>query len=282
MSVSWPNTGTLCNLTCENCYIESSPGNDRLVYFSREELRQYLREIGEDTLGTEEIGFTGGEPFMNPDIIAMLEDTLAAGHQALVLTNAMRPMMRWCKALAHLNTRYPQALTIRVSVDHFEKARHEEERGERSWEPVIEGLQWLSNAGLRIHVAGRRRWGESEEELRLGFQHFFDAQAINVDAADPIQLVLFPEMDARADVAEISESCWDTLGVRPDDQMCASSRMVVKHKGDTRPRVVACTLLPYEEEFTFGTRLKDSLGEVALNHPHCARFCVLGGGNCSA
>ena len=95
-------------------------------------------------------------------------------------------------------------------------------------------------------------------------------------------LVLFPEMDARADVAEISESCWDTLGVQPDDQMCASSRMVVKHKGDTTPRVVACTLLPYEEEFTFGTHLKDSLGEVALNHPHCARFCVLGGGNCSA
>jgi hypothetical protein len=219
---------------------------------------------------------------MNPEIIAMLEDTLAAGHQALVLTNAMRPMMRCCEALVRLNAQYPQALTIRVSVDHFEKAQHEEERGLRSWEPMIKGLRWLSNAGLRIHIAGRRRWGDSEEELRLGFRKFFDAQGINVDAADPIQLVLFPEMDARADVPEISESCWDTLGVRPDDQMCASSRMVVKHKGDSTPRVVACTLLPYEEEFTFGARLEDSPGEVPLNHPHCAKFCVLGGGSCSA
>ena len=24
----WFNTGTLCNLTCRNCYIESSPRND--------------------------------------------------------------------------------------------------------------------------------------------------------------------------------------------------------------------------------------------------------------
>ncbi len=30
----WFNTGTLCNITCANCYIESSPSNDRLVYIT--------------------------------------------------------------------------------------------------------------------------------------------------------------------------------------------------------------------------------------------------------
>ena len=30
----WFNTGTLCNLTCQNCYIESSPKNDRLAYLT--------------------------------------------------------------------------------------------------------------------------------------------------------------------------------------------------------------------------------------------------------
>ena len=38
----WINTGTLCNLTCENCYIESSPTNDALSYISRAEVRAYL------------------------------------------------------------------------------------------------------------------------------------------------------------------------------------------------------------------------------------------------
>jgi hypothetical protein len=63
--------------------------------------------------------------------------------------------------------------------------------------------------------------------------------------------------------------------------MCASARMVVKRKGAARPSVVACTLLPYEEEFDLGPTLAGAAGTVALNHPHCAKFCVLGAGACS-
>src|ERR1051326_9619162 len=41
----WFNTGTLCNLTCQHCYIESSPKNDRLVYLSAAEGREYIGQI---------------------------------------------------------------------------------------------------------------------------------------------------------------------------------------------------------------------------------------------
>src|SRR6185437_15108234 len=90
----WFNTGTLCNIACEHCYIESSPRNDRLAYLSLEEMTGYLDEIARDRLPTVEIGFTGGEPFMNPDMLAMLETCLERGFRVLVLTNAMRPMQR--------------------------------------------------------------------------------------------------------------------------------------------------------------------------------------------
>src|SRR5579863_10101271 len=90
----WFNTGTLCNLTCRNCYIESSPRNDRLAYLTRNEVRQYLDEIAREGLPTRLIGFTGGEPFMNPAIIGMLKDVLSRGLEALVLTNAMKPMRK--------------------------------------------------------------------------------------------------------------------------------------------------------------------------------------------
>src|SRR5579864_8851445 len=90
----WFNTGTLCNLTCRNCYIESSPRNDRLAYLTRGEVLGYLEEIARDGLTTRLIGFTGGEPFMNPDIIGMLDDVLSRGLDALVLTNAMAPMRK--------------------------------------------------------------------------------------------------------------------------------------------------------------------------------------------
>ena len=57
--------------------------------------------------------------------------------------------------------------------------------------------------------------------------------------------------------------------------------MVVKRKGAARPVVVACTLLPYDPRFELGETLAEAEGEVALNHPHCAKFCVLGGASCS-
>ncbi|MBM3561458.1 MAG: radical SAM protein, partial [Alphaproteobacteria bacterium] len=126
------------------------------------------------------------------------------------------------------------------------------------------------------------RWGQSEAELRRGYARLFAAHAIALDAADGKHLVLFPEMDASQDVAEITEACWDILGVAPDAMMCAHSRMVVKRKGAARPAVVACTLLPYDSEFELGPTLAVAARPVKLNHPHCARFCVLGGGSCSA
>ena len=64
--------------------------------------------------------------------------------------------------------------------------------------------------------------------------------------------------------------------------MCASSRMVVKRKGEAGPRVAACTLLPYQSGFDMGATLLEASRNVQLNHPHCARFCVLGGASCSA
>ena len=104
---------------------------------------------------------------------------------------------------------------------------------------------------------------------------------IALDAADPACLVLFPEMDARIDVPEITEACWGILHKSPSEVMCASSRMVVKRKGAAQPAVVACTLLPYAPEFELGATLAEASGRVMLNHPHCAKFCVLGGASCS-
>jgi sulfatase maturation enzyme AslB (radical SAM superfamily) len=56
----WFNTGTLCNLTCHHCYIESSPKNDPLAYLTAAEAARYLDEIERDSLPTSLIGFTGG------------------------------------------------------------------------------------------------------------------------------------------------------------------------------------------------------------------------------
>jgi len=277
----WFNTGTLCNLTCQNCYIESSPRNDRLAYLSAAEVTAYLDEIERDGHGTKLIGFTGGEPFMNRDLPAMLEDVLARGLKAMVLTNAMKPMHKMKAALLGLLARHGRNLTIRVSLDHYGRALHEKERGARSFKPTIDGLVWLAQSGFEVHVAGRRFSDETEAEVRAGYARLFAELGVAIDAASPVSLVLFPEMDARVDVPEITTACWGILKKSPDSVMCASARMVVKRKGAERPAVVACTLLPYDPQFELGNTLAESVGAVRLNHPHCAKFCVLGGAACS-
>jgi len=277
----WFNTGTLCNLACKSCYIESSPRNDALVYISLAEVTTYLDEIAALRLPTREIAFTGGEPFMNPEMIAILELCLSRGFEALVLSNAMRPLRRHEAALADLNQRYGRQLTIRVSLDHYSQQVHEAERGLNSWDKALDGLSWLAGQGISIAIAGRHLEHESDALARAGFAALFAREALPIDVSDPQQFVMFPEMDAAADIAEISTGCWDILGISPASVMCASSRMVVKHKGAERPTVAACTLLPYDPQFDMGASLAEATRAVKLNHPHCARFCVLGGASCS-
>ena len=264
----WINTGTLCNLTCRNCYIESSPRNDRLAYISVPEVAAYLDEIARDGLPTTEIGFTGGEPCMNPGLPAMLADALGRGFSVLVLTNAMRPLRKLAGALLALRARHGERLRLRVSLDHYAAPVHEAERGRRSFRPTVEGLAWLAREGFTVDVAGRRLTDEPEASLRAGYAKLFAEIGAGIDAADPVRLMLFPEMDAARDVPEITEACWGILHRAPDSVMCASARMVVKRHGADRPAVLACTLLAYDERFELGATLAEASRPVALNHPH--------------
>ncbi|WP_425090425.1 radical SAM protein [Tropicimonas sp. S265A] len=280
----WFNTGTLCNITCANCYIESSPENDRLVYITTDEVTSYLDQLEQRKWGVREIGFTGGEPFMNPDMIDMAEACLARGYEVLILTNAMRPMMRKrvLSGLQRLQARYGDRLTLRISVDHWSAAHHDAERGKGSFARTLEGMDWLRDAGVRMAVAGRTVWGETEAESRAGYAALYHDRGYAIDAENPGETVLFPEMDETAEVPEITKECWGILQKSPEDVMCASSRMVVKRKGADRPAVLACTLLPYDPQFELGETLEEAERPVQLNHPHCAKFCVLGGASCSA
>ncbi|MEL7465192.1 MAG: radical SAM protein [Pseudomonadota bacterium] len=280
----WFNTGTLCNIECVGCYIESSPTNDRLVYITAAEVKAYLDEIAASGLETREIAFTGGEPFMNPEMIEMIEAPLRRGFEVLVLTNAMRPMMRktMLAGLARLIGEHGDRLTLRISLDHHTAAAHDELRGAGAFEKTLTGMRWLRDQGARMAVAGRTLWGEAEGDARRAFADLFEAEGFAIDAADPGACVLFPEMDETVETPEITTACWGILDKAPSSVMCSNSRMVVKRKGAKRPTVLACTLLPYDPAFELGETLAAASGAVSLNHPHCSKFCVLGGASCSA
>ncbi|MEQ1708650.1 MAG: radical SAM protein [Terricaulis sp.] len=276
----WFNTGTLCNITCAHCYIESSPQNDRLAYLGLADVRAYLDEIERDDLPTKLIGLTGGEPFMNREIVAILGETLARGFETLVLTNAMRPMERHKRQLLELKAAHGRRLRLRVSLDDPSASIHDAERGEGAYAKTIAGLRWLGANGFNVEIAGRGFAHEPETALRARFQILFDQIGLRIDASDAAGLVIFPEMDPDENPPEITTACWGILNKDPREVMCASARMVVKRQGAAASAVLACTLLPYDPQFELGATLVQASRPVQLNHKYCASFCVLGGASC--
>ena len=280
----WFFTGSLCNIECINCYIESSPTADHFVYLAPEDIAPYLDEVEALGYGQIEIAFTGGEPYMNPHILRLSEMALERGHSLLVLTNAMRPMMRprIQKGLLDLKARFGDAMTLRISLDHYAQEQHDKERGQGSFDLALKGINWLSENDFHINLAGRTIWGEDETISRRGYGALIDTGNWRIDKTSSKELVLFPEMDEQVDVPEITTACWGILGVSPDDIMCSNARMVVRRKGAKRAAVLACTLLWDDDQFELGPTLEGARAPIKLNHPHCAKFCVLGGASCSA
>ena len=141
---------------------------------------------------------------MNPDFIDMLEECLSRGFRVLVLSNAMRPMQRAKTRLLDVKNRFGDLLTLRVSLDHFTPERHEDERSPGTFKPTLDGLIRLARNGFKVAVAGRTMWGEDEKAERAGYVRLFAEHDIEINVEDPSQVVLFPEIDARADVPEIT------------------------------------------------------------------------------
>src|SRR5947209_13437018 len=69
--------GTLCNLECRHCFISCGPHNRTFGFLDLEIVQRALDESVD--LGVKEYYFTGGEPFLNRDMAAILELTLRYG-----------------------------------------------------------------------------------------------------------------------------------------------------------------------------------------------------------
>src|SRR5437763_10701821 len=141
--------GTLCNIECRHCFVSSSPTNRSHGMLSLEEVERRLAEGR--TLGVKEYYFTGGEPFMNRDMIAILAATLKQG-PATVLTNGMLLRQAICRQLRELAGGSEYSLDIRVSLDGFDRATHDAIRGAGVWDRVMIGLHNLAEAGINPSI----------------------------------------------------------------------------------------------------------------------------------
>jgi molybdenum cofactor biosynthesis enzyme MoaA len=137
--------GTLCNIACTHCFISCSPANHAHEMMTFDEVATRLAEAKK--LGVREYYFTGGEPFMNRDMLPILEATLQQG-PATVLTNGMLLRSETCRELRELFDRSEYSLDLRVSLDGFDRETHDAIRGSGVWDRVMTGLANLAEAAI--------------------------------------------------------------------------------------------------------------------------------------
>ena len=152
-------SGTVCNLRCGHCFISCAPDNHSFWFLTRAQVADALSSsIG---MGVKEYYFTGGEPFMNREMLGILEDTLAVG-PATVLTNGTLLPARTVSELARIASASPYTLELRVSVDGVTAEMNDALRGAGSFERAMGGVERLVGAGFLPIITTMQSWEDHE------------------------------------------------------------------------------------------------------------------------
>ncbi|RMH21836.1 MAG: radical SAM protein [Acidobacteria bacterium] len=262
--------GTVCNLACSHCFISCSPTNRTHEHMRLADVLPYLEEARR--LGVKEYYFTGGEPFLNPDMEAILEATLKQG-PATVLTNGLLLDDGRCSRLAALAAGSDYSLDLRVSLDGYDAATNDPIRGEGTFERILQGIENLAAAGLNpVVTVTEVHAGNATAEGRRRFLDLLRAHGV---AQPRLKMLPLFQLGAEAERSGAYES-WQQLrrGDAPpegwDHLQCTTCRMV------TDQGVWVCPILVNEPGGKMGQRLADSLGDFPLDHPACWTCHVYG------
>ena len=267
--------GTVCNLRCTHCFISCSPDNHSFWFMTREQVRTALEESA--GMGVKEYYFTGGEPFMNHEMVGILDDTLGYG-PATVLTNATLLPPRRVEELLSISEGRCHPLELRVSIDGPDAAINDAIRGEGSFDRAMEGVGALVAAGFRPIITTMQSW--PCEEMACMLQRFRDGLGA-VGYAEPRLKVLPPLL--------IGEEARRNRGYRPDERithemmhgydldqlLCTRARLV------TADGVYACPILLDYPSARLADTLTEAVGMSANLRESACYTCYVNGAICS-
>jgi MoaA/NifB/PqqE/SkfB family radical SAM enzyme len=255
--------GTRCNLACTHCFISCSPHNHAFGFLDLETVRRFLGESV--PLGVKEYYFTGGEPFLNRDMVAILELTLAYG-PATVLTNGTVFCEEWLARLRRAEDASPYSLEFRVSLDGFTAATNDPIRGAGSFERTLRGVrQLVAYDFLPIVTVTRVDDADDDTALVEGFARLLREQgyarprlkilpALRIGAEAQRRRAYHPE--ERVTEAMMAE--YD-----PGQLICNHSRIV------TDRGVFVCPILLEAADARLGATLAEAQVSYALRHQAC-------------
>jgi uncharacterized Fe-S cluster-containing radical SAM superfamily protein len=265
--------GTRCNLNCTHCFVSCGPTDTRHAMMPREEVAGRIAEGL--ALGVREIYFTGGEPFLHPEIMGIVEDTLAAA-PCTVLTNGTLFTAASIAALARLSRAARYSLELRVSLDGWDSRAHDAFRGAGNFERSMAGLGALEAAGLLPIVTATH--AATEDPLVLSERY---AAALRTLGLRRPRIKLLPMFQLGREASRSSPygaaetlRGMDAAQFDSERLQCGSCRAV------TADGVYVCPLLVNESGGRMGDSLAGALGSFELRHGACST-CYATGMTCA-
>ena len=265
--------GTVCNLACTHCLVSASPTNHTHEMMTLAEIRPYLDEGAR--LGVKEYYFTGGEPFLNPEMEAILEAALRFG-PATVLTNGVLLRRDRCARLRAMADAAEYSLDVRVSLDGYDAETNDAIRGQGTFERILRGVRNLADAGLNPVLTVTEACSEAATDE--GRRRLFDLLARHGIDRPRVKILPLFKIGAEAERGGAYEG-WQRLSegdVPPeawDHLQCHSCRVV------TDQGVWVCPILVNEPTGRMGHRLVDALDAFPLSHSACWT-CHVRGATC--
>lgn len=258
----WLQLGTHCNLSCSFCHEGAAPANHRLPALDLGQARQAMDEAL--ALGVQRFAFTGGEPLIHREIIPILEYALAH-RPALVLSNGTAPLIRRPHHLARLLA-CTHPLTLHVSIDYPDEARHDAGRGLRNFRRALQGLATLHQAGFAVGVTRRLEADEDSVTVEARFRTLFTRHGLPAD----LPLIALPELGplGATDLPAYPQG-------DPPAPLCTTSRTVLMHEGG--PGYLPCPLVDDDARFVVQATLRQSMATPTRTlHPRCRQCLTIG------
>jgi AdoMet-dependent heme synthase len=255
--------GTACNLTCTHCFVSCGPGDLRHRPMTRHEVRDRVEEGL--ALGVREFYFTGGEPFLHPDLLEILADTLAVG-PATVLTNGTLFTPARLERLRDLSAGSRYAFELRVSLDGYSESDHDRFRGSGSFARTIGGLRAASRVGLLPIVTATQTTAEDPVSFRARYLTMLRAAGIERPRLKVLPLFRLGREAER----DRPYSTGETLAGLPQEALAAGHLQCGSCRAVTANGVYVCPLLIEEPRARMADRIEDALTPFRLAHGACS------------
>ncbi len=288
----WVMQGSLCDLSCKHCYTASSPSNNRLEQITFAELAPHLEDAAR--FGVQKIYFTGGEVFVNEDILrgraernTELLKSLAFALDIApieVLTNGRRYIRNHIEALQRLNERHGGRFTLRITLESPDPQRHDAVRGRGTFVQTVETIRLLAGMGFDVVIAAERPLleGRTDAQIRESYRSLFPGTAIEVSLIENMLEMghQLTTLSHRGEAAQpevfVTTNCFKVLSKPAEQLMCHFSRSIQKIEGELR--YYPCPVIYDDPRFELGGTLEASLRCVYIAHKNCYDYCMKGRG----